>query len=70
MLELAIVLARDGAGGDAGSVSEHGSSADALLMHAGNEAQRGRWLPSICEGSRLATLALLESERALGSSRA
>jgi alkylation response protein AidB-like acyl-CoA dehydrogenase len=32
-----------------------------LLMHAGSDAQRARWLPSIADGSALATVALLES---------
>ena len=60
MLELAIVLH------EMGRVAMPGQFlstvlAGRLLMHAGNEAQRARWLPSICEGSRLATVALLES---------
>jgi len=32
-----------------------------VLAHAGDDAQRRRWLPGICEGSRFATFAFLEA---------
>ncbi len=31
------------------------------LLYGGDEAERARWLPGICDGSRVATLALLEA---------
>ena len=61
MLELAIVL------GEMGRVALPSPFlstivAGRLLMHGGDESQRRRWLPAICDGSRIATLALLEAE--------
>jgi alkylation response protein AidB-like acyl-CoA dehydrogenase len=60
MLELAIVL------GEMGRVVMPGPFLSTviggrILVHAGDEAQRRRWLPGICAGSRLATFALLEA---------
>ncbi len=57
--ELAIVLA------EMGRVAMPGPFlatvvAGRLIAHAGDAAQRRRWLPAICDGSRLATLAFLE----------
>jgi alkylation response protein AidB-like acyl-CoA dehydrogenase len=60
MLELAIVL------GEMGRVAMPGPFVSTVvggrvLAHAGDEAQRRRWLPGICDGSRLATFAFLEA---------
>ncbi len=61
MLELAIVL------GEMGRAAMPGPFlstivAGRLLAHAGDAAQRARWLPAICDGSRIATIALLERD--------
>jgi alkylation response protein AidB-like acyl-CoA dehydrogenase len=60
MLELAIVL------GEMGRVAMPGPFLSTMvggrmLAHAGDDAQRRRWVPGICDGSRLATFALLEA---------
>jgi alkylation response protein AidB-like acyl-CoA dehydrogenase len=59
MLELAIVL------GEMGRVAMPGPFLGTIvgglaIAHAGDDAQRRRWLPGIADGSRVATLALLE----------
>ena len=61
MLELALVL------GEMGRVAMPGPFLSTVvggrvLAHAGDEAQRRRWLPAICDGSRVATFALLETD--------
>ena len=60
MLELAIVVA------EMGRVAMPGPFlgtivAGRALMHAGNDAQRRRWLPGLADGSVRATVALVES---------
>src|SRR5262245_40263453 len=60
MIELAIVL------GEMGRVAMPGPFlstvlAGRLVQHGGDDAQRRRWLPAICDGSRVATVAFLEA---------
>jgi acyl-CoA dehydrogenase len=43
----------------------HGLATSALL-EAGDDAQRSRWLPALADGSRIGTLALLETSDVLG----
>jgi alkylation response protein AidB-like acyl-CoA dehydrogenase len=59
MLELALVLH------ETGRVALPGPLLSTIiggraLVHAGDDAQRRRWLPGICEGTRVATFAFLE----------
>ena len=61
MLELAIVL------GEMGRVAMPGPFLSTVvggraIAAAGDDAQRRRWLPGICDGGRLATFALLEAD--------
>ncbi len=60
MLELALVLHEMGRAAVPGPLlsSLVGSRA---LLHAGDDAHCRRWLPAICDGTRVATFALLEA---------
>ena len=60
MLELAIVLHEMGRAALPGPFLAS-VLAGRLLLHAGDDAQRRRWLPGIADGSRIATIALLEA---------
>jgi alkylation response protein AidB-like acyl-CoA dehydrogenase len=60
MLELAVVLHEVGRAALPGPLLSTLVGGRALV-HAGDDAQCRRWLPAICDGTRLATLALLEA---------
>ncbi|MCC6766420.1 MAG: acyl-CoA dehydrogenase family protein [Deltaproteobacteria bacterium] len=60
LAELAIVLAETGRVALPGPFLATVIGGRAIV-HGGDAAQRRRWLPAICDGSRIATLAFLES---------
>jgi alkylation response protein AidB-like acyl-CoA dehydrogenase len=60
MLELAIVLHETGRAALPGPFFSTVIGGRALV-HAGDPAQRARWIPGICDGTRVATLAFLEA---------
>jgi alkylation response protein AidB-like acyl-CoA dehydrogenase len=61
MLELGIVLAEMGRAAMPGPFLSTVMGGIALAR-AGDEAQRRRWLPGLCDGTRTATFALLEAD--------
>ena len=61
VLDLALVCEELGYGGLPGPFMMHSLAGDAIAR-GGDSEQQGRWLPTLADGSRVATLALAENE--------